>query len=118
MFAFLAAGFAKYLPFQYGTARKTATTDALSQRSLRDQFDFNFTGNHLATGFRVSADVRSNDFGYTVVADQDADAGILESRVITNNGQILDAGIKNLPDDARRCAYAHKATEHDAHAVA
>ena len=26
----MAAGFAKYLPFQYGTARKTATTDALS----------------------------------------------------------------------------------------
>ena len=29
MFAFLAAGFEKYLPFQYGTARKMATTDAL-----------------------------------------------------------------------------------------
>ncbi len=104
------------LGIERGNAR-AAGADALGQRSLRIEFEFQFTGQVLLCEQLVLADIGRDHLLDLAGFQQPAQSDAVNARIVGNNCQILDAGFtQGVREDFGDTAKSETA-RHDHHAV-
>ena len=91
--------------------------DALDQRALRHQLDFERAGQHFLLRLGVEADVARDGLAHHARANQLADAGAGQRIVVGDDRQVALFLAHQLVDQPLGRAHAHEAADHHARPV-
>jgi hypothetical protein len=89
----------------------------LDERSLRDEFHFQFAGHHLALGFGIKPNVARDDLAQKFCLYELAYSPARYGGVVGDDGEIAFILPNDLVDEALRRADGHKAADHQAPAI-
>ena len=96
---------------------RAARAQALGQRALRNELQFEFTGQYLALEFLVLAHVGGHDLFHLASGEQNAHAEIIHARVVADDGEAFHATVMQCGDEIFRDAAKTKPARGDRHVV-
>ena len=96
---------------------RAARAQPLGQRALRNQLEFEFTGQHLALELLVLAHVGGHDLLHLPGGEQNAHAEAVHAGIVADDGEAFHAAVVQCGDEILRDAAESEPARGDRHVV-